>query len=278
MTFKLDEKHAMVVLSGGMDSTICLGYALNYYERVDCVTFDYGQTHDIELEAARNVVSFMSRKTGRKINHEIVRLGKGTFAGTSPLTAPDEPLAQYSSYSEMVEAVGDRVEATFVPMRNAVFLTLAASRALVAGAPTLITGVSEMDSANYPDCRSSFIKSMESTINEAAGLDFSSKCSFLIETPLIDKSKAESIIFATTLPFTYEALKLTHTAYDGKYPPTGKDHASLLRAEGFKEANLPDPLVLRAWKEGLMELPDTDNYEGAPYHWQEFEQSIGFNF
>jgi 7-cyano-7-deazaguanine synthase len=101
-----------------------------------------------------------------------------------------------------------------------------------------------------------FISSQEETINRALGIE-----QFVIHAPLMDMSKAESIALAKTLDGCMGALAYSHTAYDGQYPPVGKDHASVLRAQGFLEANTPDPLVVRAWKEGLMALPDTPNYK-----------------
>jgi len=83
---------------------------------------------------------------------------------------------------------------------------------------------------------------------------------FTIVTPLMDLTKSESIYLAQTLDGCMEALAYSHTAYDGKYPPTSKDHASTLRAQGFLEAGVPDPLVVRAWKEKRMDLPETENY------------------
>lgn len=257
----LDRNKATVVLSGGQDSTTCLGWALNVYERVDCVTFDYGQKHRIELEAARNVVNFFQHRTKRNIRHEIVHLGRDMFAGTSPLTNPDEPLETYSNHDEMESVIGDRVEKTFVPMRNAAFLMIAANRAIVRGNATLITGVCQADNANYPDCRAVFIDAAEDAINCAIGTEGWLTTRVQIVTPLMDLTKAESIKLAKTLPHTYEALAYSHTAYDGKYPPTGNDHASVLRAHGFELAGCPDPLVMRAVREGLMELPSTPNYD-----------------
>lgn len=248
--------HAMVVLSGGQDSTTCLGWALANYERVSCVSFDYGQRHQIELMAASNVVAFFRNRTGREINHETIYLGRDTFKGTSPLTDEGAELETYKNHDEMERIIGDRVEKTFVPMRNAVFLTLAANRAIVRGALHLVTGVCQADNANYPDCRDSFIHAMEEAINGALGLN-----DFCIMTPLMYMTKAESIKLAMDLPFTYDALAFSHTAYDGKYPPTGSDHASVLRAHGFEQAGVPDPLVLRAVREGYMELPATANYD-----------------
>lgn len=275
----LKSNSAMVVLSGGQDSTTCLGWALATFDHVECVTFDYNQKHFIELEAAKNVVAFFERQTGRTIPHEVVQIGDSTFAGMSPLTNPDEQLETYSNHDEMEQVIGDRVEKTFVPMRNAVFLMLAANRAAVAGCGNLVTGVCQADNANYPDCRQVFINDAEAAINTALGIEAQEDHpdtigDFRILTPLMNMSKAESIMLALQLPHTFEALKWSHTAYDGQYPPVGKDHASVLRAHGFEQANVPDPLVLRAWAEGRMELPATDNYEGAREFMAEWVEPI----
>lgn len=255
---------AMVVLSGGQDSTTCLGWALSKFYRVHTVTFNYGQRHVRELQAARAVVRHFAARTGRAIPHQVVNIGTDVMVSTSPLTDPTADLETYSNHEEMEAIIGDRVEKTFVPMRNAVFLMIAANRAVAADCGNLVTGVCQADNANYPDCRQVFINSANRTINCALGTESTRQGlpdgSFKIHTPLMDMSKAASIMLALELPHTYEALAMTHTAYDGKYPPTGNDHASVLRAHGFHEAGVPDPLVVRAWREGLMELPKTRNY------------------
>lgn len=255
---------AMVVLSGGQDSTTCLGWALENWELVQAVTFDYGQKHSIELEAAKAVLDFYERKWDRKIPHETVVLGSHTFAGTSPLTNSDEQLEMYHDHASMETIIGNRVEKTFVPMRNAVFMMVAANRAVVAGLNTLVTGVCQADNANYPDCRRSFIDSAEVTIVEALGI---ADGEFTINTPLMDLSKAESVELAVNTPHAYQALAFSHTAYNGEYPPTSKDHASILRAHGFEVAGYPDPLVVRAYRAGLMELPTTQNYSSSAKGW-----------
>ena len=254
----LNPRAAMVVFSGGQDSTTCLGWALHHFDEVHCVSFDYGQKHDIELKAAAAVIKFF-KSMGRPVaSHEIVPLGVDVFAGTSPLTNRHEELETYESHDQMESVIGNRVEKTFVPMRNAVFLMLAANRAVVKGCATLVTGVCQADNANYPDCRDIFIVAAQCTITRALGIG---ENDFRVATPLMNLSKAASIGLAQTLPHTYDALAWSHTAYDGTYPPTSKDHASVLRAHGFEEAGVPDPLVMRAWREGAMALPQTANYD-----------------
>jgi 7-cyano-7-deazaguanine synthase len=258
---KIEPNSALVIFSGGQDSTICLGWALKVFEKVEAITFDYGQKHAIEIQAASEVIAFFEKQYDRKISHEIVRLGEGTFQGTSPLTDSRQELETYQNHAEMEEVIGNRVEKTFVPMRNAAFLVYAANRAVVKGCGAIVTGVCQADNANYPDCTSSFIESMQETINKALGFDIHTDQSISIDTPLILKSKAQSILWACSIPHAFDALAWSHTAYDGTYPPNGKDHASILRAHGFEEAGLADPLVIRAWRQGLMDLPNTPNYE-----------------
>jgi 7-cyano-7-deazaguanine synthase len=239
---------ALVVLSGGQDSTTCLFWAKKYFAEVHAVTFDYNQRHRRELDAARAVA-----KLAGVASHEVVELGP-ILKGRSPLTDSSQPLEQYQDFSSMDKIIGDRVELTFVPMRNALFLTLAANRAVCLDSYDLVTGVCQADNANYPDCRESFIKAQSRATSQALGVN-----DFRVHTPLMNLTKADSISLAQRLG-CYEALAWTHTAYDGQYPPVGKDHATVLRAHGFEEAGVPDPLVVRAYMDGLMPLPTTSNY------------------
>lgn len=247
----MSKRKVMVVLSGGQDSTTCLFWAKKNFDEVHTITFDYGQKHSRELEAAATVAEMADVASWSLVHVPAI------LKGRSPLTNPNETLEQYDNYEQMDKVIGDRVELTFVPMRNAFFLTIAANYALELDCFDLVTGVCQQDNANYPDCRQSFIDCQEATINEALGIE-----NFKIHTPLMYLTKAASIQLAKTLEGCMEALAYSHTAYDGQYPPVGKDHATLLRAQGFLEANTPDPLIVRAWQEGLMELPDTPNYEG----------------
>lgn len=258
MTHKMDRK-ALVILSGGQDSTTCLYIAREEYGRdnVHALTFDYGQTHRIEIDAARTI-GIMAGVS----NHEVAEV-QGIMLSTSPLLS-DAPLEQYSDYKGMVEHVGDKTENTFVPMRNALFLTIAANRAYAHRCQAIYIGVSQEDTANYPDTTQPFIRAAEHTTCTALG----SPGIIRIEAPLMHMTKGESIKLARTLPGCWEALAHSHTSYAGEYPPVDKNHANVLRAKGFEESGFPDPLVLRAWADGLMALPDTPNYDfyRSPLH------------
>lgn len=244
----MSNKKAVVVLSGGQDSTTCLFWAKREGYELHAVTFDYGQRHSIEIEAARKVAGMAG-----VVTHEVIAL-PGVLKSTSPLTSENE-LERYNNHEQMESVIGDRVELTFVPMRNPFFLTLAANRAIALGARTLITGICQEDNANYPDCRNDFRDAFQLMVNKALGV-----CDFTVLAPLMYCSKKDTVLLARTLPGCWEALAYSHTSYDGKYPPTDMNHANVLRAHGFEQAGFPDPLVVRAWYEGLMELPDTPNY------------------
>lgn len=225
---------AMVVLSGGQDSTTCLFWARDTFDEVHAVTFDYQQRHRREIEAARKVAELAG-----VASHEVVEVGP-ILAGRSPLTNPAEQLETYTDFDSMDAIIGDRVELTFVPMRNQLFLTLAANRAICKGVRNLVTGVCEADNANYPDCREDFIEALQIATNEALGID-----DFLIHAPLLPLDKAGIIRMAQGLPGCMEALAYSHTCYAGMAPPCGRCHSCVLRAEGFRQAGVADPLVER---------------------------------
>jgi 7-cyano-7-deazaguanine synthase len=246
-------KHkAIVVLSGGQDSTTCLAYVIDRGFEPITITFDYNQRHAREIQAARDIALLYN------VKHEVIQLGP-ILKGTSPLVDSSEELEQYKDH----QSLPGGLEKTFVPMRNQLFLTIAANRAYVEGAGAVVTGVCEEDYGGYPDCRQKFIDLFAKTTVEGTftnGL-------FRVITPLMHLTKRETVQLALELPGCYEALAFSHTSYDGQYPPTGKDHATLLRAKGFEEAGIPDPLILRAYIDGsIADLPETSNYNGAtPY-------------
>lgn len=245
---------ALVVLSGGQDSTTALFMAKQSEASKDglhSISFDYGQRHRRELASAIRIAQMADCKT-----HEVIFI-EDVLQSTSPLIDKTAKLEQYSSAEEMERIIGDRVELTFVPMRNALFLTIAANRAVTLGCDTIWTGVCEADNANYPDCRADFVNAMTRMIDFALGTAHPP----IVCAPLIATPKPASVLLALQYPGCYQALGYSHTAYDGSYPPTGRDHATVLRAHAFEQANVPDPLIVRAVLEGeLPAYPATANY------------------
>jgi len=243
-------KKALVVLSGGQDSTTCLFWAKhNLTPNLHAITFDYGQRHVLELDAARKVAAMAGVLT-----HEVVRV-PDCLRSTSPLTSSND-LERYDTFQQMDKVIGNRVELTFVPMRNTLFFTIAANRAVALECHDLVTGICQEDNANYPDCTEEYRRAIEEAFTLSLG-----NYELHLRAPLMYKSKADTVKLAKTLPGCWEALAYSHTSYDGKYPPTDKNHANVLRAQGFLDAGEPDPLVIRAVSEGLMGLPKTKNYD-----------------
>lgn len=242
---------ALVVLSGGQDSTTCLWLAHYLGYEIHAITFDYNQRHRLEIEAAKH-----QAESAGVASHEIVELGP-ILKGTSPLVS-ENVLEQYADHASLPGGL----EKTFVPMRNQLFLTVAANRAYNLDCCVIFTGVCEEDSGGYPDCRRDFIDSLEKacSLGTFTGEDGAPK-GLKIRTPLMRLNKAETVELSLLIPECYAALAYTLTGYDGAYPPTGHDHATLLRAKGFEEAGVPDPLVVRAAFEGLMDMPDSPNYK-----------------
>ena len=250
------KERALVILSGGQDSTTCLFWALHYFNEVHAVTFNYGQKHSIEIVSAKKVATLAD-----VASHEIIEI-PNLLKSTSPLVDKNATLEQYQNAEEMGDIIGDRIEKTFVPMRNMLFFTIAMNRAVELGCQNLISGICQEDNANYPDCTNQFKVSYFTAVNESLGINphHGHKAHTML-TPLMNLSKSETVLLAKQLPGCWDALAYTHTSYDGKYPPTDKNHANVLRAEGFEKAGLPDPLVLRAMMEGLMSIPMTPNYD-----------------
>lgn len=241
---------ALVILSGGQDSTTCLFWTKQRYDEVHAITFDYGQRHSRELEAARKVAAM-----AECASHEIITLGS-VLKGSSPLVS-DNSLEQYSGHG----ALPGGLEKTFVPGRNMLFFVLAGNRAYNLGITDIISGVCQEDYGGYPDCRLEFVYRMQEAMTLGLAYDANDPMANLkILTPLMHLTKRETVVWAMSIPGCMDALAFTHTSYDGQYPPVGHDHATLLREKGFEEAGVPDPLVVRAWSEGLMSLPETDNY------------------
>jgi len=220
---------ALVVFSGGQDSTTCLHYALRHFPAgVEAVFFDYGQRHLCEKESALLIAK------RNQIKLHIHNIPFFSELGGNALTRPEIAIEQKEQ----------TLPTTFVPGRNLVFLTLAASLAYTLKISHLVTGVCQTDFSGYPDCRQNTLNLLQETLN--AGMEYS----FTLHTPLMYLTKAQTVQLAHELgPQSFADLSFTHTCYEGHFPPCGLCPACLLRAKGFQEAGLPDPLLERALKQ-----------------------------
>jgi len=216
--------HSVVLLSGGMDSATCMAVAMAAGNRCFALSFDYGQKHRAELDAAVSVAA----STGAA-EHRIIKIDMGQFGG-SALT--DDAIAVPS-------AGGAGIPVTYVPARNTVFLSLGLAWAEVLDADSIYTGVNAVDYSGYPDCRPEYIAAFQTMANlatrravEGRGLE--------IRTPLIGLSKAEIVALGTELKVDFSATVSCYSA-DHAGAACGKCDACRLRRDGFAAAGIPDP-------------------------------------
>lgn len=220
------EKKAIVLVSGGLDSATALAAARQQGFACYAISFDYGQRHRAELDAADRV----SRMLGA-VEHRVVPIDLSAFGG-SALT--DESIAVPES-----GVVPDQIPVTYVPARNTVFLALALAWAEVLGATDLFIGVNAVDYSGYPDCRPEFIDAFRKLANLAtkAGVEGES---FAVHTPLIDLSKADIIRMGIELGVDYSQTVSCYQA-DAEGAACGKCDSCRLRREGFAAAGVADP-------------------------------------
>ncbi|MFZ5867810.1 MAG: 7-cyano-7-deazaguanine synthase QueC [Thermodesulfobacteriota bacterium] len=228
---------AVVLLSGGLDSTTTLAVAQAQGFQVHAISFDYGQRHRIELEAARRVAARMGA-----VEHLVVQVNLRAI-GASALTS-EEPVPRGRSLDEMVR----EIPVTYVPARNTVFLSLALAWSEALGAQDIFIGVNALDYSGYPDCRPEYIEAFTRMANlgTKAGVEGTP---FRIHTPLISMTKAEIVRKGLKLGVDYS---ITHSCYDPS--PDGKPcrvcDSCLLREKGFEEAGAKDPITILRTKDG----------------------------
>jgi len=220
---------AVVLLSGGLDSTTVLALALSEGYECHTLSFDYGQRHRFELEAAGGI----ARKLGAGRHHQI-RIDLNAIGG-SALTA-DIPVPK--SRGEAVMAA--EIPITYVPARNTIFLAHALAWAEVLEAADIFIGVNAVDYSGYPDCRPEFIDAFETMANLATRATVEGQMRIRIRTPLIHLSKAEIIRKGTALGVDYA---MTHSCYDPspEGDACGECDSCLLRRKGFEMAGIKDP-------------------------------------
>lgn len=214
-------EHALVIFSGGQDSTTCLYWALNNFDAVSTVTFDYGQKHRIELASATKIAKLAS------VKNKTLVLSSFDQMGSNSLTGVEEVSSALNSDTNLPNS--------FVPGRNLIFLTYAAAYAYSNGIKHLVGGMCQTDYSGYPDCRRETLDVLMKAINLGMEAEIE------LHTPLMDLTKAESVKLAVEVG-ALEALSYSHTCYNGSYPPCGTCPACLLRAKGFYEAGVDDPI------------------------------------
>ena len=224
-------KRAVCLLSGGLDSTTCLAFALR--EGWDCyaISFDYGQRHHAELAAAARVAQALGAS-----RHIVVKVDLRQFGGSALTAEIDVPKDRNAA------DMGHGIPITYVPARNTVFLSLSLAWAEVLEASAIFLGVNAIDYSGYPDCRPEYIEAFEKMANLATRTGVEGHTILKIHTPLIHLTKAEIVRLGRGLGVDFS---LTHSCYDPLPDghPCGACDSCILRAKGFEQAGVPDPLI-----------------------------------
>lgn len=217
-------KKALILFSGGLDSTTCLAYAKSKGFHCYAISFNYGQRHSAELDAAKKIAAFFD------VQHSIVDLPISQLSG-SAVTDKTVPVPDYSGNHE--------IPVTYVPARNTIFLSFALGWAEVLEADDIFIGVSAVDYSGYPDCRPEYIEAFQKVAKLATKTGVE-EGKIKIHAPLIHLSKAETIQLGLSLGVNYQ---MTVSCYrltdDGK--ACGKCDSCFLRKKGFMDANVDDP-------------------------------------
>ena len=224
---------AVCLLSGGLDSSTCVAFALREGFDVYALSFDYGQRHRIELESARRVAHALGASA-----HRTAVIDLRAF-GNSALTAD---IAVPHNRDEAAMSTG--IPVTYVPARNTIFLSFALAWAEVLECSDIFIGVNALDYSGYPDCRPEFIEAFERMANLATKAGVEGTTRIRIHTPLLQMSKGDIVRLARDLTLPFE---LTHSCYDpdSSGRPCHECDSCLLRAKGFREAGVTDPVVNR---------------------------------
>ncbi len=221
---------AVVLLSGGLDSTTTAAIARHDGYALYALSVDYGQRHRFELDAARRVAESLG-----VVRHVVASVGLDQFGGSALTDQIDVPLDRDE------DSIGRGIPITYVPARNTVFLSLALGYAEVVGAAHLFLGVNAVDYSGYPDCRPEYIAAFEKLANLATKAGVEGTLQFRIRTPLIRMTKAEIILRGMELGVDYS---LTHSCYAPNEAgiACGRCDACQLRLKGFAEVGVVDPI------------------------------------
>jgi len=222
-------KKAVVLSSGGIDSTTVMAMAKHEGFEIHSLSFFYGQRHAVELEAARKVANTLGAARHLVINIDLKKIG-----GSSLTNDMDVPKARDE------RAMSREIPVTYVPARNTIFLSFALAWAEVLGSSDIFIGITAIDYSGYPDCRPEYIHAFERMANLATRAGVEGITKIKINTPLIRLTKAQIIKKGIGLGVDYS---LTHSCYDPSPQglACGRCDSCFLRKKGFKEAGMPDP-------------------------------------
>lgn len=233
----LERKKAIMLLSGGMDSTVAAAIAADEGYDLTCLSFNYGQCHAIELEAAKDFASWLGIS---KENHHIVSLDFMKTFGGSSLVDESIPLPQ----DRKVEEMGKDIPTSFVPGRGFVFLSVAVALAESLGIKTIITGYCEPDGGGYPDSSKRFVQSFNELLGIGAVRN-DTQAPWNIYTPLIDMDKAAIVLAGISLGVDFSKTITCYRAIksESNILSCGRCDACVLRKEGFTDAGEVDPTL-----------------------------------
>lgn len=233
ITGMTDIKKAVVLSSGGLDSTTVMAIAISEGYSIYSLSFNYGQRHIYELESARRVAEFF-----RVNSHMLINIDLRAIGGSSLTADIDVPKGRAE------EDMAKNIPITYVPARNTIFLSYALALAEVRECADIFIGVNAVDYSGYPDCRPEYIEAFEKMANLATKAGVEKKTILKIHSPLIHMTKAEIIKCGLELGVDYS---ITHSCYDPSKEglACGQCDSCILRQKGFKEAGIPDPTRYR---------------------------------
>lgn len=234
MSTSTTPQNAVVLLSGGLDSVTCLYWAKANYANVTAVSFNYGQRHDSELNAAKKIAA-TAQVNHRIIDIDLAQLGGSALTDAS-LVVPDAKQTDFSDNQH-----NDSIPITYVPARNTIFLSYALALAEVTQSNAIVIGVNAVDYSGYPDCRPEYIEAFEKMANLATKAGVMGN-HLHIATPLLHLSKAEIIKLGVSLGVDY-ALTVSCYRADSEGRACGHCDSCYLRQQGFLQAEIDDPTI-----------------------------------
>jgi 7-cyano-7-deazaguanine synthase len=226
----INKPRAVVLSSGGLDSTTAMAIARSEGHEIYSLTFRYGQRHAVELDAAEKVAGTLGAREHLVIDIDLKKIGHSALTDDIPVPK-----------STRLDGIPNEIPVTYVPARNTIFLSYALAWAEVLGASNIFIGVNAIDYSGYPDCRPRYIEAFEAMANLATKATVEGRATLKIRAPLIHMTKAEIILKGIELGVDYG---LTHSCYDPEPDgqACGQCDSCLLRKKGFREAGIEDPI------------------------------------